>query len=189
MRTSKLAGCILAALSLVACLTLARSTQAQTDAWSDGKAALLTDINIKRLSSLKAAVAVPTWLPDGYKLKKLAIQPPEADIVAFSIVYATATGKTFTIESNNEALGDMEVKREVKFSNTLFKDTAQEVSDFHAGHDAHDAKTIATEWLCSVTQYQPKGSTAQCFQLLSNSKSMTPNQAMQIMNSLRYLKR
>ena len=178
-------------LVLISCgIVLNKTVSAQTDAWSDGKAALLTDVNIKKLNALNAAIAVPTYIPEGYKIRKVDIQEPADDIFAFSFIYANIAGKTFTIESNNEALGDMAVKREVKFTNDLFKDSAQETSEFYAGHDEHNAKTVATEWLCSVTKYQPKTSkSAQCFQLLSTSKSMSPAEAMRIMSSLRYLKR
>ena len=150
---------------------------------------MLSAANIKKFGALNAAVAVPTYIPKGYKFKKLEIQAPEAHIIAFSIIYAGAAGKTFTIESNNEALGDMAVKREVKGQSSYFKDSAQETGEFHAGHDQNDAKTVASEWLCSVPEFQPKKSIAQCFHLLSNSKSIAPAEAMKIMNSLRYLKR
>ena len=150
------------------------SAQSKGSVYTDGKTAMLSAANIQKLAAVKAAVAVPTFLPAGYKVKKVWIQKPEGHIVAFSIRYENAAGKYFTIESNNEALGDMAVKREVKGESSLFKDSAQENGIFHAGHDENDAKTVASEWLCSIQKYQPKGSIPQCFQLLSESKSITP---------------
>jgi hypothetical protein len=173
--------------SLVVFAVGVAAASAQSDDYTDGQAAQLSAANIKSLGVLKAAVALPTYLPAGYKLKKVTIQKPEADIVAFSFNYEDAAGKSFTIESNNEALGDMAVKREVRWSSKLFKDTAQESGDFHAGHDENDAKTVASEWLCSTSKYQPKGSTPQCFQLVS--QSLSPAEVMKVMASLRYLKR
>jgi hypothetical protein len=166
------------------------STLAQSDtAYTDGKPALLTAANIQKLVALKAAIAAPTYVPAGYAVKKVWIQKPEAHIVAFSITYESPAGKSFTIQSNNEALGDMAVKREIKGESVYFKDSAQENGEFHTGHDENDAKTVASEWLCSIEKYQPKGSIPQCFQLLSNAKSVSPAEAMKIMNSLRYLKK
>ena len=159
----------------------------QADPYTNGQAALLSTANIKSLTALKAAIAVPTYVPAGYKLKKVWIQAPEADIVAFSFRYEDAAGKAFTIESNNEALGDMEVKREIHGMSKLFKDSAQETGDFYVGHDENDAKTVASEWLCSTSKYQPKGTSPQCFQFLS--ENLPPADAMKIMSSLRYLKR
>lgn len=161
-------------------------------AYDDGKASMLSDAQIANLKKLNAAVAVPTYVPAGYKIKNVEIQEPEAHIVAFSIVYQDASGKSFTIESNNEALGDMAVKREVKGSTDLFLPLSRDVktTEFYAGHDENDPNTVASEWLCSIETYQPKKSKiSQCFQLLSDSKSISPAEAVKIMQSLRYLKR
>src|SRR5439155_21281630 len=153
----------------------------QTDPYTDGQAALLSTANIKSLTALKAAIAVPTFVPAGYKLKKVWIQAPEADIVAFSFRYEDTSGKSFTIESHNVALGDMAVKPEIRGMSKIFKDSAQETGEFHVGHDQNDAKTVASEWLCSTSKYQPKGTSPQCFQFLS--QSLQPADAMKIMNS------
>lgn len=162
---------------------------AQDAAYTDGKAALLAASNIKKLAALNAAIALPTYIPAGYKFKKIWIQKPEAHIIAFSITYENAAGETFTIQSNNEALGDMAVKREVKGESKYFRDSAQEAGEFYTGPDQNDAKTVASEWLCSTKKYQPKSSISQCFQLLSETRSVSPAEAMKIVSSLRYLKR
>ncbi len=162
------------------------------DPYDDGKSAMLSDAQIKKLGALNAAVAVPTYVPASYKIKNVEIQEPEAHIVAFSIIYEDAAGKSFTIQSNNEALGDMAVKREVRGSSDLFLPLGSKVktSAFYAGHDENDVTVVASEWLCSIGIYQPKKSKhSQCFQLLSDDKSVSPNEAVKIMQSLRYLKR
>ena len=83
----------------------------------------------------------------------------------------------------------MAVKREVKGKSTYFKDSAQEATIFYAGRDKNDARTVASEWLCSIPKYQPKTSIAQCFQFLSEGSALSPAEAMKVMSSLRYLKR
>lgn len=159
-------------------------------AYTDGEMALLPNEKIENLKKINAAVAVPTYLPAGFKLKNVEIEKTEAHIILFSMDYAAAGGKSFRIQSNNEGLGDMAVKREVKGKNPYFLDTAQETTEFYTGHDENDAKTIASEWLCSLEKYQPKTSKlSQCFQLLSDSQSISPDEAMKILQSLRYLKR
>lgn len=165
-------------------------TESDAAAYTDGNSALLAAAQLADLKKLNAAVAVPTYVPAGFKLKSVEIQPAEAHIVAFSINYADAGGKAFQIQSNNEALGDMAVKREVKGRNRYFLDSAQETAVFFTGHDADDAGTVASEWLCNPKKYQPaKTEYAQCFQLLSSAKSISPAEALKIMQSLRYLKR
>ncbi len=157
-------------------------------AFTDGKSALLSAEQIKNLKKLKAAVAVPTYIPAGYQLKAVEIQEPEAHIVAFSIVYENEKGKSFQIQSNNEALGDMAVRREISGQSVYFADTTQESAEFFTGRDENNAETVASEWLCSLEKYQPKGSLiSQCFQLLSDA-NISPDEAMKIMKSLRYLK-
>lgn len=162
----------------------------ETDAaYTDGKGSLLTADQLAKLAKLNAALAVPTFIPEGYKLSKLEIQPPEQHIIVFTITYAGPAGKTFNIESNNEGLGDMAVKREVKGTSSYFQDSALETSEFYTGHDEHDANTVASEWLCSPKKYWPKTSKIQqCYQFLSDSKALSPADAMKVMQSLRYLK-
>lgn len=163
---------------------------ADETAFTDGKTALLSDAEIGNFEKMNAAVAVPTYLPAGFKFKNAEIQEPEAHIIAFSIFYETADGKSFQIQSNNEALGDMAVGREIKGKNPYFLDSAQETDEFYAGRDENDKNTIASEWLCSPKKYQPKSTEyAQCFQLLSDGKSLSAGEAVKIMQSLRYLKR
>ena len=158
-------------------------------AYTDGKGSLLSADQLAKLAKLKAAIAIPTSIPDGYKLARFDIQPPEAHIVVFTLTYAGPAGKTFKIESNNEGLGDMAVKREVKGTSRFFQDTALETAEFYTGHDENDANTVASEWLCTPKKHWPKTSKIQqCYQFLGNAKSLAPDEAMKIMQSLRYLK-
>ena len=163
----------------------------QTDAaYTDGKASLLTAEQIAKLAKLNASIAVPTYIPESYKLKSLEIQPPEAHIIVFTLTYSGPSGKSFTIESGNEALGDMAVKREIKGKSVYFLDSALETPEFYTGHDEHDANTVASEWLCSPKKYWPKTTKIQqCYQFLGTAKSLSPDEAMKVMQSLRYLKR
>lgn len=181
---------LLMTISATIALAQKNPTSAQLNAaYTDGKSAL-PDAEIRSLKTVKAAVAVPTYLPAGFTLQKIVVPRTEQHIVIISMFYADASGKNFQIQSTNEGLGDMAVKREVKINNAYFLDTAQESAEFYAGHDENDANTVASEWLCSAKKYQPKASKyAQCFQLMSDAKSLSPSEAMKIMQSLRYLKR
>ena len=168
-----------------------KSDAMQTDAaYTDGKAGLLNTEQIAKLAKLNAAIAVPSYIPEGYKLARFEIQPPEAHIIVFSLMYAGPAGKSFKIESNNEGLGDMAVKREVKGKSTYFLDSALETAEFYTGHDEHDANTVASEWLCSPKKYWPKTTKIQqCYQFLGNAKILSPDEVMKVMQSLRYLSR
>lgn len=161
----------------------------QSSAYTDGGSSGISAADLRSLRAIKGAVAVPTLLPAGYELKQVDIQAPEAHIIAFTLVYANAQGDAFKIESNNEALGDMAVRRQVKGTTNLFRDPAQETGVFYTGRDRSDSRTVASEWLCSTKKYQPKGAIPQCFQFLSESSGVTPAMAMKVMSSLRYLSR
>jgi len=68
-------------------------------AYTDGKAALLPDSEIKSLKTVKAAVAVPTYLPSGFTLQKIVVPRTEQHVVIISMFYAAASGKNFQIQS------------------------------------------------------------------------------------------
>lgn len=154
-------------------------------AYSDGKVAGLSAAQIKKLSALKAAVAVPTHVPAGFKLKEVKIPKPDAaGVIDYFLVYENAKGKTFTIQSTNDGIGDMIVKEELTGKNPYFD------GEFYAGRDEEGDETVAAQWIGSLKKYQPKTQKiTQYYSLTSGAKSVTPQQAVTIMKSLRYLKR
>ena len=152
-------------------------------AFTNGRAAQLTATQIKDLLILNTAVAVPTFIPTDYKLKNFEIEKPDAPgVIFYNLVYSNARGKTFTFQSGNDGLGDIDYKNGVKTKNSYFEGLID------AGFD--DDKRVIVGWISSLKKYQPKNvETSQAYSLIADPGSLTRQQAAQIMGSLRYLKR
>lgn len=161
----------------------ALSINAQIGAYTDGKAGGLSSSQIAELKKLNAAIAIPTYLPKGFKLKDVEIgEPPAEGIVGYSIIYSNAAGRTFTLQSVNDGVGDVSVPT-VYGRNPYFRNRLQ------SGYDMDDGTTLFVSWIESKKAYEPKGSTTQLYSLVSEKGNITLRESIKIMASLRYLKR
>jgi hypothetical protein len=158
------------------------SVFAQPAAYTDGKAAQLSAQQISSLKKLKAAVAVPTYIPRGYTLDKVDIEKPDAlGTVFFGFIYKNAAGKTVMVQSGNDGLGDIPYDGGVKGNNPYFDGVVE------AGFD-EDKRVIVT-WISSKRKFQPKGvKVAQSYSLIADERGISRQEAAKIMSSLRYLK-
>lgn len=159
------------------------SVSAQSGAFTDGKTAGLSADQIAELKKLNAAIAVPTFLPKGFKLEGLEIGEAPADgIVGYSITYSNAAGKSFTVQSINDGVGDVSIPK-VYGRNPYFRNRLQ------SGYDMDDGTTLFVSWIESKKAYEPKGTITQLFSLVSEKGHITLQESIKIMASLRYLKR
>lgn len=164
-------------------LALSANGLAQSTAYTDGKAAGLTSEQIDSLKELNAAIAVPTYIPKGFSLKEVNIEePPAPEIVGYTLVYRNAAGKSFTIQSVNDGVGDVSVPQ-VYGRNRYFTNRIQ------AGYGMDGDTTLFVSWIESKKAYQPKGSLPQLYSLVSEKGDITLRDAVRIMESLRYLKK
>lgn len=152
-------------------------------AYTDGKAAQLNAQQISRLQKLKTAVAAPTYLPKGWTLDKFEIEKPEyPGVYFFSLTYKNASGKTFMVQSGNDGLGGIPYDGGIKGNNPYFEGTVE------AGFD--EDKRVIVDWITSRDRYNPKGVTlSQSYSLIGDARSISRQEALKIMTSLRYLKR
>lgn len=170
-------------LTVVLALFSATTLNAQSGAYTDGKAAGLSAEHLADLKKLNAAIALPTYLPKGFKLEKVVIEePPAPDIIGYTVTYSNDTGKSFTIQSINDGVGDVSVPS-VYGRNPYFTNRLQ------AGYDMDEGTTLFVSWIESKKAYQPKGSLTQLYSLVSEKGHITLRESIKIMASLRYLKR
>jgi len=152
-------------------------------AYTDGKAAGLTSEQIAELKGLNAAVGVPTYIPAGFKLDAVVIEePPAPEIVGYTLTYSNAKGRSFTIQSVNDGIGDVS-SPQVYGRNSYFDGRIQ------AGYSMDEEKSLFVSWVGSLERYQPKNTLQQWYSLVADRGDITLREAVKVMASLRYLKR
>lgn len=183
-KNGRLPGATVALFALCTLVCPATPVPAQSSAYTNGKAAGLSAAQIKRLSGLKVAVAVPTYVPRGYVLKQVRIpRPVGPGVVDYALVYANARNKTFTLNSTNEGIGDVVVKEEARGRNP-YLDGA-----FYAGHDEEGGGSVGAQWAGSLKRFGPRGAAQQFYSLAADPQSISSREAVRVMTFLRYLKR
>ncbi len=166
-------------------LGFAVSVGAQSQAYSDGNAAQLSDKDKAKLLKLKTAIAVPTYIPAGFQLDNVSVetQPSAPGVYSYFLKYNNTKGKSFTsftIQAANDGIGSVDMQKEIKGRNPYFEGTIV------VGLD--EDKSVFAEWIGSKPQFQPKGTKYQMFYSLSTA-ALSRQEVLKIMQSLRYLKK
>ena len=152
-------------------------------AFTDGKAAGLSQEQIGDLKKLNAAIGVPTYLPAGFKLHALDImEPPAPEVVGYTLTYRNSKGRSFTIQSVNDGIGDVSTPQTYG-RNPYFDGRVQ------AGYSMDEEKSLFVSWIGSLERYQPKDTLQQWYSLVADRGDITLREAVKVMASLRYLKR
>lgn len=162
-------------------------------AYSDGNSAQLSDTQKTKLLALKAPVAVPTYVPNGFVLKNVTAERNKESnfyIVNYSLEYIDTKGNKFTIDSTNEGIGDHFIIKTVNGKNPYFKGTVMVGPlDPEAEGDSANGKSVQAEWIESLPKYNPKGASAKTVQFYAlDAEGITKQEGLKIMLSLRYLK-
>lgn len=162
-------------------------------AYSDGNAAQLSDTQKQKLLALKAPVAVPTYVPNGFVLKNVtANRTKESNfyLIDYSLEYIDTKGNTFTIDSTNDGIGDHFITKTVSGKNPYFKGTVMVGPlDPEAEGDSANGKSVQAEWIESLPKYNPEGASAKTVQFYAlDAEGITKQEGLKIMLSLRYLK-
>lgn len=180
-------------LLLVCVFVFAPAQVRAQGAYSDGKAAQLSDKQKQELLALKTPIAVPTYVPNGFVLKGITTERNKAGdfwIVSYNLEYIDTKGNKFSIDSTNEGIGDHFIRQTVKGKNPYFKGTVMVGPlDPEAEGDGANGKSVQAEWIESLPAYNPKGAgkiTAQFYAL--DAEGITKQEGLKIMLSLRYLK-
>lgn len=180
------------------CLSRTRQARAvagaRAGAYVEGVAAKLSPAQVRKLLLLRSPIAVPTYIPAGFRVADVSGErdtktAPNYAIVVYRITYRGPRGRSFSIEAANEGIGDMFLStRTLKGSNPYFEHGI-EVGYMDDDANGSPEKTVASQWIGSRRQYQvTKGDDGgQNYHL--EATGITPREALRIMESLRYLKR
>ncbi|MDM7920866.1 MAG: hypothetical protein QUS14_01090 [Pyrinomonadaceae bacterium] len=171
-------------LALIFALSLLVSgAAAQSAAYTDGTTSRIPSDKLSELKKLNAAIAVPTYVPAGFKFDSLELEePPAPGILFFTIVYRHSNGKSFAIQSANDGIGDVS-ESELFGRNPYFADRIA------AGYSQDEEKSLFVSWMATKKRYEPKGSLTQYYSLVADKGDITLRESIKVMASLRYLKK
>lgn len=161
-------------------------------AYTDGKAAQLNASRIKKLKSLRTPIAVPIYVPAGYRLKDAERYVERSGgfwSVDYTLTYKNAKGDVFQIISSNEGPGDFPIYTVLTGKNPFFfggfSVRTEDVTD--------DGKVKAnaryeTDWVENKPAYVPKGARSRSQSYRVDSTALSPKEVLKVMMSLRYLR-
>ena len=160
-------------------------------AYTDGKTAQLNASQIKRLKSMRAPIAVPTYVPAGYKLKDAAgyvEKSPGYWSVDYTLTYKNAKGNLLGIQSSSERSDDLPIYQVLTGKNPFFGGFS-----VRTGSVTDDGKVKAnaeceTDWVENKPAYVPKGARSRRLGYRVYSTGLSPKEVLKVMMSLRYLR-
>jgi hypothetical protein len=160
-------------------------------AYADGKTAQLKASQIKRLKALRAPIAVPTYVPAGYRLKDAGGRVEMIGkfwSVDYWVTYENARGDSFGITSANEGLGDVPLYGFLYSKNPFF-DVEIEVG---MQDEVEKSKQLLvrgceTGWVANKRAYLPAGARSREQAYRATSTALTAKEVLKVMESLRYL--
>jgi hypothetical protein len=161
-------------------------------AYTDGKAAQLKASDIKKLKALRAPLAVPTYVPAGYRLKSAGGKVEKIGdfwSVDYGLTYENAKGDSFEVISANEGLGDLPIEAILIGKNPFFSSEidvgTQDVTD---DGKAKPGAQYETGWVENRPAYVPAGARSRRQAYRSYSTALSPQEVLKVMMSLRYLR-
>jgi hypothetical protein len=161
-------------------------------AYTDGKAAQLKASDIKKLKALRAPIAVPTYVPAGYKLKDAGGRVQMIGkfwSVDYWVTYENAKGDDFDITSSNEGLGDVPLYAILTGKNPFFE-VEIEVGTQDEIEKEKQALTLGCEsgWVENKRAYVPAGARSRRQAYRVTSTALSAKEVLKVMESLRYLR-
>lgn len=191
---------ILLAATLTLCPSICRAQKSQArsaaGAYVSGAAAKLAPAHINKLLRLQTPVALPTYIPAGFRVSRVTATrdtktSPTFAIVDYSITYAAPGGKRFSIKSANEGIGDIFINEEktIQGSNPYFEGSVVYVGYLYDDELGRPGKQIASEWVSSLKPYQLKKNDKGTQMYHLRAEGISLQEALKIMESLRYLQR
>jgi len=154
-------------------------------AYTDGKAAQLKASDIKKLKALRAPIAVPTYVPAGYKLKDAGGRVQMIGkfwSVDYWVTYENAKGDDFDISSSNEGLGDVPLYAILNGKNRFFE-VEIEVGTQDAIEKEKQALTLGCEsgWIENKRAYVPAGARSRRQAYRVTSTALSAKEVLKVM--------
>ncbi|MFM9265518.1 hypothetical protein [Tychonema sp. BBK16] len=180
---------------------LAASIQSVTTAQRPNQGKLLantqlSDKQTNQLKSLGSKVAIPSYVPAGFQVASVEVKPCPSGVRRFcpeyAIIYRSSNNSCFAIESTGGGVGDMpsaNLERSYPVNNSILGKS--EVLKYRKG-DRLSGPTLIGSWMGEGPFYRFTGAGSR-FLLgttpteLSNCKDISPQEAVRVSESLRYL--
>lgn len=179
----------LAALCLLG-LFLTSEAAAQSP-YTDGKAAQLKASDVRKLKALRAPIAVPTYVPAGYKLKNAGGRVEMIEkfwSVDYGLTYENTKGDSFSIISANEGLGDSPIEIVLTGKNPFFSEIAVGTQDLTEDGKVKPNAQYETDWVENKRAYVPAGAHSRRQAYRIGRTALSPKEVLKVMLSLRYLR-
>ncbi|NJK74626.1 MAG: hypothetical protein HC849_11615 [Oscillatoriales cyanobacterium RU_3_3] len=156
----------------------------------------LSQTQIDRLKSLETKVAVPTYVPAGFQVAGLQIQPCPSGVRRFCpnyvIIYRNSNNSCFAIESTGGGIGDMpsdNLEKSYPVNNSILGKSA--VLKYRK-NPQRSGPTLTGNWSGQGPFYRFTGAGSRFFlnnvsTELSNCSDISPQEAVRVWESLRYL--
>lgn len=147
----------------------------------------LTRSQIQKLQSLGIKIAVPTYIPSGFRVAAVEIKPCPAGQKppcrfgpSYKIVYRNANNLAFSIESASGGFGGLEPEYKLPINSPVFGSSYLYYGYFQGrnGPDRSLGKVMYSEWLQGDRQY---------YRFYNINSNITPEAAVKITESLDYL--
>lgn len=156
----------------------------------------LSRSQIDRLKSLGTKVAVPTYVPAGFQVAGLQIQPCPSGVRRFcpnyAIIYRNSNNSCFAIESTGGGIGDMpsdNLEKSYPVNNSILGKSA--VLKYRK-NSRLSGPTLTGNWSGQGPFYRFTGADSRLFlntapPELSNCNDISSQEAVRVWESLRYL--
>lgn len=149
--------------------------------------AKLTPAQIQQLRSLGIEIAVPTYIPNRFRVDKVKVQPCPPGSRRFcpqyTITYRGPNNTCFAIESTGGGIGGVpEGDRTFAINSPLFGDGLLELGKYGQSK----TPTLLAQWLGNGPFYRFTG--AGVIPELSRCNNISPQEAVRVTESLQYLK-
>lgn len=158
--------------------------------------AQLSDRQTNQLKSLGVKVAIPSYVPAGFKVASVQVKPCPSGVRRFcpnyAIIYRNPNNSCFAIESTGGGIGDMPsagLERDYPVNNSILGKGA--VLKYRK-NDRLSGPTLIGTWMGKGPFYRFTGAGSRLFldtapPELSNCSDISAQEAVRVWESLRYL--
>ncbi|MEG3876414.1 hypothetical protein QT972_03380 [Microcoleus sp. herbarium7] len=158
--------------------------------------AQLSDRQTNQLKSLGTKVAIPSYIPAGFKVASVQVKPCPSGVRRFcpdyAIIYRNSNNSCFAIESTGGGIGDMpsaDLERSYPVNNSILGKSA--VLKYRK-NPRLSGPTLIGSWMGQGPFYRFTGAGSRLFlntapPELSNCSDINPQEAVRVWESLRYL--
>ncbi|MEG4484573.1 hypothetical protein [Microcoleus sp. D2_18a_B4] len=188
-------------ITIITAILAAASIQSVTAELSTNQGQLLanaqlSDRQTNQLKSLGTKVAIPSYIPAGFQVASVQVKPCPSGVRRFcpnyAITYRNSNNSCFAIESTGGGIGDMpsaDLEQEYAVNNRILGKSALLK---YRKNPRLSGPTLTGSWMGKGPFYRFTGAGSRLFldtapPELSNCKDISPQEAVRVWESLRYL--